>query len=143
MSPSLVRFSRGYLGGILVWTVFPAVGLIGWGIAAIIGVDNYGSIEEISLLPFYVLSFGFGGGVVKMFEADKTKSVKSFLAWVFAFLIVLSGCFFIASFVGSEGSIDQVLVVNSAAVLFATLASAFVITTLNKRIEQILAEAPD
>jgi len=93
-------------------------GLVGWGIALIAGIEDR-STHGMSLLPVYVLSFGLGGGVVSMFEADKTKSIRSIVAWVFALAIVLAGCFFMASFVVNEAPVHWVWGMTSGGVLFA------------------------
>src|SRR5207244_2904313 len=107
-----------FLCGSLVGAALLTFGLVSWGIAVIIGVDKDDSTHGISLLPLYVLSFGLGGGVVGMFEADKIKSIKSMFAWAFAALIVVSGCFFLASFVISPEPVNLVWGVSSGAALF-------------------------
>lgn len=135
MIPSLVRFSRGFLCGSLVGAVLFTVGLVAWGIAVITSVDKDNSTHGISLLPVYVLVFGLGGGVVGMFEADKAKSkwIKLLSAWVFAVVIVLAGCFFIASFVISREPVDWVWGVNSGTALLVMLTFALARPTRNKR----------
>ena len=143
MTQLLVRFSRSFLGGSLVGAALLTFGLVGWGIAVIAGVDKDDSTQGMSLLPIYVLSFGLGGGVVGIFEADKVKSIKSICAWVFAVIIVLSGCFFIASSVVSREPVDWVWGVSSGAALFVRVTLALAIGTLNKRSMSASSAAPD
>lgn len=135
MTQSLVRFSRGFLCGILVGAAVLTFGLASWGIALVVGVEKDASTEGMSLLPIYVLSFGLGGGVVGMFEAgDKVKSIKSVCAWAFAVIIVLSGCFFMASSVVSRETVDPAWGVISGAALFVLVTLALAIATSNKTI---------
>ena len=114
-------------------TALITFGLVGWGTAVIAGVDLDESTHGISLLPVYVLSFGFGGGVVSMFGADKVKSIRSIVAWVIAVAIVLSGSFFIASFVASREPVDWVWGVSSVGALFVMMTFALAITRMNAR----------
>jgi hypothetical protein len=133
MPPSLVRFARGFLFGTLVGAALLTLGLGAWGIALVTGAAKDDSTHGISLWPVYVLSFGLGGGVVGMFEADRVKSIKSMFAWVFAVVIVLSGCVFLACLLNSPEPVDWVWGAGSGAALLVMVSVGLVIVTLNKR----------
>ncbi len=115
MAPSLIRFSRGFLGGSLLASALIVFGLVAGSVtqllvAQLMGVvlaaDKDDSTHEMYLLPIYILVFGFGGGIVMLFEADKTLSLRSLLAWMLAIAVVLGGGFFIAGLVISQASVE-------------------------------------
>ena len=133
MTPSLVRFSRGFLCGSMVGTALLTIGLVGWAIALITGFDNDVSTHGIALFPVFVLSFGFGGSVIGLFRADRFKSIKSLFAWVFAVAIVLTGCFFIASFVESREPIGAAWGVSSGYALAAMMTFTVATSKWNKQ----------
>lgn len=98
-----------------------AVGLIGWCIGILVGVEKDRSVTGISLAFLYILSFGLGGGVLGFLRRQPSLWHQSVIAWGAAIVIVLLGCGVMALLLESGRPIEWFWGASSAAVLCALL----------------------
>lgn len=117
MNISWPRFCRGFLQGSLLGVAFLAIGLIGWCVGILVGVEKDRSLAGISLAFLYVLSFGLGGGVLRLLRRQSARWYESIVAWAAAIVIVLLGCDVMALLLESGRTIEWFWGVSSAAIL--------------------------
>ena len=63
-------------------------------------------MHGVSLLSFYVLSFGLAGGTVTLLRNSKSRMMESIIVWALAIIIVMIGCLTIAGLTDSKESIN-------------------------------------
>ena len=107
MPLSLTRFARGFLAGALFGFFAIAAGLCCWVIAILVGVEEYETPQGVSLVAYYVVGFGLAGGLVAMFEADKSLSVRSVLTWLLAVSVAAAGCFYTGVFATEQAPVTR------------------------------------
>jgi FtsH-binding integral membrane protein len=98
-----------------------AVGLVGWCIGILVGVEKDRSLAGISLAFLYVLSFGLGGGVLGLLRRQSSRWRQSVIAWGAAIVIVLLGCGVMTLLLESGRPIEWFWGAGSAAILCALL----------------------
>ena len=101
--------------------VLLAIGLFGWGIAILVGIEKERSLAGFSLTPFYVLSFGLAGGALDLLRRERPTWYESVIAWASALVVVLLGCGVMAFLLESGRPIGWVWGASSAAALCALL----------------------
>ena len=121
MGATWSNFCRGFLRGITLGLALLVVGLLGWVIGLVAGVENAGSLAGISLVFLYVLSFGLGGGVLGWLRRPSSPWYQSVIAWGAPIVIVLLGCGGIALLLALRRPIEWCWGASSAAVFCALL----------------------
>jgi len=126
MTASRPRFSGGFLRGSLLGCALLAVGLLGWLVAILVGVEKDRSLAGFSLTPLYVLSFGLGGGALALLRKDHPRWYGSAFAWIVASVVVLLGCGIVAFQLESGRPIEWFWGASSAMVLSLLLGVSLV-----------------
>jgi hypothetical protein len=121
MITSHPKFCRGFLCGSLLGCTLLVIGLLGWSVAILVGVEQDRAFAGFSLTPLYVLSFGLGGGVLGLLQREHPRWYEIAIAWAAGIVIVLLGCGAIALLLESGRAIERLWGASSAVVFCALL----------------------